>query len=149
MFTIRAADMLGTGSNTALGKVYFKSRNIHDAIRIHQFNLISYSISFWGQALIGLGRLGVPYINIPIGTAMTRSFVLLYASSLSRTRKLIREGQILGQETDRLIAIVKEDLCSENTGTNGLDVEEELKRSQKNVKSLMQIWEENLNKNEQ
>ena len=149
MFTIRAADILGPGSNATLSKMYFTIRNIEDEIRKHQFNLISYSINFWAQALIGLGRLGVPYINIPVGAAMTKSFVSLYASSRSRTRKLIQKGRVLEQETDRLIAVAESDFCSGSTGTSKIDVEEKLKRSQKNAKSLMQIWEENLSKDEQ
>ena len=148
MFTIRAADMLGVGSNAALGKIYFKIRNIDDEIRKQQFNLISYSISFWGQALIGLGRLGVPYVNIPVGTALAKSFVSLYASSLSRTRILIRKGRILSQETDRLIAVAENDFCFGGTGTDRLDVSEEIKCSQESAKSLMKVWEENLNKDE-
>lgn len=149
LFTLRAADVLGMGSNEALGKMYFKMRNIGNEIRKHQFNLISYSISFWGQALLGLGRLGVPYINIPVGSAMVKSFVSLYASSLSRTRKLVHKGRILEHETDRLIALAENDFCSGGTATSGLDVEGEYKRSQRNSKFLMQIWEENLNKDEQ
>lgn len=145
MFTIRAADILGAGSNAVLSKMYFKIRNIDDGIRKHQFSLISYSISFWGQALIGLGRFGVPYINFPVGADMVKSFVSLYASSLSRMRKLMRKGRILTQETDRLIVVSGNDFCTDSVGTKKLDVQEEFERSQKNAKSLMQTWEENLN----
>ncbi len=148
MFTIRAGDLLGTGANTALSKVYFRIRRCDDEIRKLQFNFISYSVSFWGQALIGLGRLGVPYINISIGTAMVKSFVDLFASNHARTKRLISEGHRFAQETDRLVKATESILPDRGTSSSKLDVLEEIEQGQENASYLIRIWEENLNEDE-
>ena len=148
MFTVRAADMLGGGSAAALNHLYFIIRAIKDEVRKQQFNLISYSISFWGQALVGEGKLGVPFVNFPVGAAMMKSFVTLYSADIARTKRLLDKSEHLKKETDRLVTIAEADFQSQKKFPDKTGYQDEIARVQDNVIKLMQTWEEELNKDE-
>ena len=142
MFTIRAADMLGGGSATTFNHLYFRIRAIKDEIRKQQFNFISYSISFWGQALVGAGKLGVPFINFPVGAAMIKSFVALYAHDLAETRTIKKKGILLEQETARIARVAEQDYSGLKSNPNKAECIEEIKQTQDSVNALLQLWEE-------
>ena len=148
MFTIRAADMLGGGSATALNHLYFRIRDIKDEVRKQQFNLISYSLSFWGQALVGTGKLGVPFVNFPVGAAMIKSFVTLYSADITRTKKMLDKSERLKMETDRLVTIAEADFQSQKIYPDKAGYEDEITRGQDNAVKLMQIWEEEFENDE-
>lgn len=144
MLTVRASDIIGAGSNTILNNAYLKIRRITDNIRIQQFRLISYSVSFWIQAIIGAGRMGVPYCNVPVGIAMLRSFDSLYRSSLNRTRTLVKKGKHLKKKTDHLSVIAEDDFSDQSSYPDSAGYYEEDKRGYENSVSLMKMWEGDL-----
>lgn len=145
MFTVRASDILGAGSTNVLSDVYLRLRKITDDIRTQQFRFISYSISFWAQAIIGTGRMGVPYCNIPVGIAMVKSFTSLYKTSKKQTASLVKNGKRLERESDRLVAIAEGDFSAQNIYPDNAGYIEESKRGYDNAISLMREWEGNLN----
>lgn len=106
MFTVRSQDILGGGAITGLDALYFKVRGIEDKIRMVQFRLISYTVAFYGQAIIGMIRQsGVPYINIPLSLTMFKTLVQLYYFNIKdirklheRTYELIDQGGVLFYE---------------------------------------------------
>lgn len=142
MFTIRAADMLGKNSISILNGVYLRVRRIKDRIRQLQFSLISFTVGFWIQALVGEGKLSVPYINIPVGKAMISSFIALYSENAARTRNLIKKGQVLALETDRLTSIARSDFSLSVPAETIEDAKEKIKHGQNNALSLVKMWEE-------
>lgn len=142
MFSVRAADMLGTGYVVSLSELYFSIRAIDDKIKKLQFLLISYSISFWGQAIIGIGRLGVPSINIVDGMAMIRCFTNLLSTCSAQTETLLKEGRLLEIETDKICALARDDLGGMEFCKNESEIIHSLERGKANAQYLMQIWEE-------
>lgn len=89
MFTLRAQDILGGGAIAGFNNIYFKIRGITDDIRKTQFRIISYTVAFLGQAMIGAIRQhGVPYINYALATAAIKNTVQLYYYSLMKTHQL-------------------------------------------------------------
>ena len=71
MFTIKGQDFTYAGFVDVLSILYFKMRSIVDPVRRSEIRLISFSISFWGKAIIGMTKQnGIPYISIPLGKAM-------------------------------------------------------------------------------
>lgn len=142
MFTVRAQDIMGGGAVAGFSAMYFKIRNIREAVRMVQFRLIAYSVAFFGQAIIGATRqAGVPFINIPLASAVLKNMVQLYYYSIKETRQLhdktyelITEGDLL---SDRVI--------STSTGLAHYDNAErylnELSRGQESVDSLIQAFE--------
>lgn len=104
LFTLRAQDIAGGALAAALTKAYIASRQIEDAIRINQIRLVSYSASFFCQAIVGAMRQnGVPYINYPLAMAMVKELAGLFYESNKRTN-------LLGKETERLHGAVQEQL---------------------------------------
>lgn len=142
LFTIRASDKLGESSNNVFNNVYFKLRDISDDVRRQQFCLISYSITFWAQAIIGIGMRGVPSCNFPVGMAMIKSFASLYNASRSKTKNLVKSSQQLELETNHLIAVTEKDFLSQNTLTDVNDLKEVYQRGYRNSITLMNLWEE-------
>lgn len=142
LFTIRASDILGASSIFVFNSIYFKLRKISDDVRRQQFCLISYSVTFWVQAIIGIGMRGVPSCNFPVGIAMIKSFVSLYKASLSKTSNLVKSGEQLEVETDRLIVIAENDFMSQNNTTDMDDLKQMYRRGFRNSIALMNIWEE-------
>lgn len=142
LFTIRASDKLGESSNNVFNNVYFKLRDISDDVRRQQFCLISYSISFWAQTIIGIGMRGAPACNFPVGMAMIKSFASLYNDSRSKTKSLVKSSQQLELETNHLIAVADEDFASQNTLTDENDLKEVYQRGYRNSITLMNLWEE-------
>lgn len=140
MFTVRAADLLGGGSVLALSDVYYRCRSITDKIRRQQFGLIAYSISFWGQAIVGAGKLGVPYVNIPLGTAMIRSFSSLLSASSKETRELLKKGRVSAQETARQVAIAEQNFSEQKIYEDKCGYLEEQRHIRDNSMALMREW---------
>lgn len=96
LFTIRAQDCAGGGLAFALVNAYVFVNKIEDEIRISQIKFVSYSMSFFAQAIVGSARQnGVPYINYPLAAAMVKELACLFYRSNKRTYQL-------GKETERL-----------------------------------------------
>lgn len=76
MFTIKAQDLTFASVVFIMTIAYAKARKIEDPIRKSEIRLISYFISFWGKAVIGMIRQkGIPYISLPLATAMMTEWV--------------------------------------------------------------------------
>lgn len=105
LFTLRAQDIAGGTLAIMLTKAYIASRQLEDTIRINQIKLVSYSTSFFGQAIVGAVRQkGVPYINYPLAMAMIKELAGLFYESNRRT-------YLLGKETERLHGATQEQLA--------------------------------------
>lgn len=75
MMTIRAQDVSAGVVVKLVTELYFCIRKIDDNIRRSEIRLIAYAVNFLGEAVVGCFRQnGVPYINIPLATAMATSF---------------------------------------------------------------------------
>ena len=99
LFILRAADMVGTSFITLCLSVYCKIRKLDDNIRNTQIRLISYTVGFLAEAIIGMiKQSGVPYINFPMGTAAAKNMVQMFYYN-------IKEIKQLEKETNRLIFI--------------------------------------------
>ena len=74
--TIRAQDVVAGTVAKLLTELYFKIRKIEDKIRCAEIQLIAYSVNFFGEAVAGMiKQKGVPYINIPLGSAAISAFI--------------------------------------------------------------------------
>ncbi len=142
MFTVRAQDIIGGGAVTLLLTLYEKIRGIEDSLRNVQLRLISLSVTFFGQAIIGATKqAGVPYINVPLFTGVMKNLVQLYYLSIKETRqlhdktvKLIDAGSLLCDEVE----------CSSKdipSYKNGKDYIAELENEEKSVDLLIQYLE--------
>ncbi len=99
LFTLRAQDFIGGGAALALTSAYLHARDIEDAIRKTQIRLISYSMSFFAQAIVGATRQnGIPYINYPLGGAMAKELASLIFESNRRTQLLDNRARHLHEE---------------------------------------------------
>lgn len=99
LFTLRAQDFIGGGAALALTSAYLHARNIEDEIRKAQIRLISYSLSFFAQAIVGATRQnGVPYVNYPLGSAMAKELACLLIESNRRTYLLGKRTAHLHEE---------------------------------------------------
>lgn len=99
LFTLRAQDFIGGGAALALTSVYLRARKIEDVVRKTQIRLISYSLSFFAQAIVGATRQnGVPYVNYPLGTAIAKELVSLLLESNRRTCLLEKRTEYLHEE---------------------------------------------------
>lgn len=75
MMTIRAQDITAGVVVRLTSELYFKLRKIKDSIRCTEIRLIAYTVNFVGEAVVGsIRQNGVPYINVPLATAMAMSF---------------------------------------------------------------------------
>ena len=142
MFTVRAQDIVGGGAVTLLVSLYEKIRGIKDSLRNVQLRLVSLSVAFIGQAIIGATRqAGVPYVNVPLFAGVMKNLVQLYYLSIKETRqlhdktvKLIDAGSVLCDEVE----------CSGKdipSYEDGEDYITELENEEKNVGSLIQYLE--------
>lgn len=143
MFTVRAQDIMSGGAIAGFAAMYFKIRDIDDTMRQLQFHLIAYSISFFGEALLGaLKNDGIPYINIPLATVVFKKLAQLYYYSIKETRQLHNKTYELVARGDILANYVEktgEDLTHYDNAGGYIA---ELSQGQNNVDSLIQAFEE-------
>ena len=100
LFTIRMQDLTGGILARSLTEVYFRIRKIDDELRKSQMTFMVYAINFFMEAVVGSVRQkGIPYINIPVGTAMLTSFARYCALDADRTRKLTNRTKELTEIT--------------------------------------------------
>ncbi len=142
LFTLRAQDLIGTTGVIALSAIYLRARKITDKVRVAQFKLLSYSISFFYEAFYGsIKQGGVPYINVPLGAAAFKELIGLYWASNKETR-------LLSKRTDELI--LEDTKMIENVNTNsrllyGADMKpqiEDFNKIEKNVDELIDYLSE-------
>lgn len=142
MFTLRAQDIMAGGAIAGLDAIYFKIREIEDDIRRAQVRLISYSVSFFSEAIIGsIKQGGVPYVNLPLASAMFKNLVQLYYFSVKQTRQLHdRTFELIarGEELENMVNNTGEGLQPYNSSDEYCA---EILKEQNNVDSLIEFFE--------
>lgn len=99
LFTLRAQDFIGGGAALALTNAYILARDINDEMRKTQIRLLSCSLSFFAQAIVGATRQnGVPYVNYPVGAAMAQELAKLLLESNRRTLLLDKRTRYLHEQ---------------------------------------------------
>lgn len=144
MFTVRAEDITGGGAIAGFDALYFKVRNVVDDVRKVQFRLISYTVAFLGEAIIGAMRQsGVPYINPNLASAMFKNLIQLYCCSLIETRQLGKHTAALIERNNELeLEVYKTQEKMFPGYSNAEGYLSELSRSQHSVDSLIIAFEE-------
>lgn len=104
LLTIRAQDFAGGMAAKSITTTYLKVRNIQDEVRVAQIRLVAYSLSFYGEAIVGASKQkGIPYINYPLGLAMGKEFAALLIASNKRTLALESKTKELHDQVGELI----------------------------------------------
>ncbi|MDI9519798.1 MAG: hypothetical protein QM308_01370 [Bacillota bacterium] len=138
IFTIRAQDVASGTVVSLLSNAYFSAREIDDKIRKTQFLLISYSINFFGEAIIGARKQGgVPYINIPLASLIISSLIKLYKQNWKEICQLQEDTNKLAKRNDELskaVQLVSGELQAYNKSQNYM---RDLINAENNVKQLM------------
>lgn len=142
MFTLRAQDILGGGAIAGFTTAYFKTRDIQDAVRKVQFRLIAYTVSFFGEAILGSAKQGgIPYINIPLAAAMFKNLSQLYYFSIKESYQLHHKTYELIAQGDELWERVMETGNGLKAYDNAESYLKELSQGQENVDSLIEAFE--------
>lgn len=102
MFSIHIQDITVQSAEKVLCKVYFKIRNITDTVIQHQFKLISFSVLFYMNSLIGAVKYKIPYINWIAGSMMVKELVELYCASNMETYRLEQVTKKIIERTAQL-----------------------------------------------
>ncbi len=138
LFTIRAQDITGGFLVKTLTEVYFKIRKIDDKLRKTQIAFMSYAVNFFTEAIIGMVRQkGIPYINIPVGSAMLVAFAKFCYLDHKEIDKLIKRTNELVEINDEII--MKYELHNEllNTNNSVEEIIDDLERSEDNMDELI------------
>lgn len=142
MFTVRAQDIMSGGAIAGLNTMYFKVRGITDTIRKIQIRLISYSVAFFAQAILGAVKQGgVPFVNIPLAAVIFKNLGQLYYFNIKEVRDLRDKTYELIAADDELVNQVSangEDVPSYNNADKYLL---ELEKQEKSVDSLLDFFE--------
>ena len=142
MFTVRAQDIMSGGAIAGLNTMYFKVRGITDTVRKIQFRLISYSVAFFTQAILGAVKQGgVPFVNIPLAAVIFKNLGQLYYFNIKEVRDLHDKTYELIAADDELVNQVSangEDVPSYNSADEYLL---ELEKQEKSVDSLLDFFE--------
>ncbi|MCF2618170.1 hypothetical protein JQM68_13405 [Oscillibacter valericigenes] len=105
MMTIRAQDISAGVVVKLMSELYFKLRRIEDEIRCAEIRLIAYTVNFVGEAVVGSMRQnGVPYINIPLASAMAASFARFCYLNSKEIRQLSKATATVHVQVDCLEA---------------------------------------------
>ncbi len=103
IFTIRAQDIAAGTVVNLISDLYFKIRNIKDELRRTEIKLIAYTVNFLGEAVVGATRQnGVPYISLPLITAMASSFGKFIYIENKQIKMLFEETNRIINDTDEL-----------------------------------------------
>lgn len=103
--TVRFQDVSGGVVVRVLSEAYIRARRIEDMLRRVEIRFISYAVSFFGEAVVGMIRQnGVPYINIPVAIAMTKEFVQFCVIDAAETHKLYQKTAQIIKIDEELIA---------------------------------------------
>jgi hypothetical protein len=87
-----------------MSELYFRARKHTDKIRCTEIRLIAYTVNFLGEAIIGCVRQnGVPYINVPLGTAMVTAFGSFCVVNARDIRRLTKETETVHTQAEDLI----------------------------------------------
>lgn len=105
IMTFRAQDVTAGVVVKLVSELYFTVRKITDSIRKTEIQLIAYAVNFLGEAVIGcIKQKGVPYINVPLGTAMGVSFIKFCYLNEKDIRRLTKQTEDLHAKVEELIA---------------------------------------------
>lgn len=87
-----------------LSEAYIRARKIEDKLRCLEIRFIAYAVSFFGEAVVGMIRQkGIPYINIPVATAMTKEFLQFCVIDAAETHKLYKTTDEIIKTDDDII----------------------------------------------
>lgn len=104
LFSIRMQDITGGLAAKALIDAYLKARRLDDDIRQAQIRLLAYAFGFYAEAVVGAAKQkGVPYINIPLGSAMAKESASLLLASNKRTFRLEKESGLLLEKSKKAL----------------------------------------------
>ena len=102
--TIRFQDISGGVVVRVLSEAYIRARKIEDKLRCVEIKFIAYAVSFFGEAVVGMIRQkGIPYINIPVATAMTKEFLQFCVIDAAETHKLYKTTDEIIKTDDDII----------------------------------------------
>lgn len=103
MMTIRAQDIVAGTVTKLLTELYFKIRKIEDKIRCAEIQLIAYSVNFFGEAVAGMVKQkGVPYINIPLGSATISAFIRFCYWNNKEFKALTKDTNLIHARVEQL-----------------------------------------------
>lgn len=143
LFTIRAQDISGGAVVKTFSAIYLKARKIEDKIRKEEIKLIAYAVNFFAEAIIGtVKQNGVPYVNIPVGTAMAISFGRFCYFNYKDLKLINAETERLIKNSDELLEeskFVDEFLPQLDIAEEYMD---EVDRSNENVSRLITFFGE-------
>lgn len=130
--TIRAQDVVAGVVVKAVVELYFILRSIDDELRRAEIRLIAYAVNFFGEAAFGcIKQNGVPYINIPLATAMTAAFCRFCYLDYQTDKRLVAVSNEIFERTEVIISRYEEldimlpDLNDENECFAALEKAEE------------------------
>lgn len=142
MMTIRAQDVVAGTVVKLLTELYFKIRGIDDKIKRAEIQLISYTVNFVGEAVVGMVRQnGIPYINIPLASAAVSAFIRFCYWNEKEFYTLSKNTKLLHAKVEELEAgaLLFGDLVSENTADTYL---ESCEAADTNIDDLLEFFEE-------
>ena len=143
LFTIRAQDIAGGAIAKLLTEVYFRVRKIDDKLRKSQIQFMVYAVNFFAEAVIGATKQkGVPYINIPVGTAMLVAFAKFCYFDSKETRQLVKKTNALTIITDELIEKYDYQLSLVSNYDSAEEMLDALEQSDLNMDSLINFLKE-------
>ena len=103
MMTIRAQDVTAGVVVNLVTNLYFLFREIDDNIRRTEIKLIAYMVNFLGEAIVGsIKQNGVPYINIPLASALTTTFIQFCYYNSSDIKSITNATETLHLTTIKL-----------------------------------------------
>lgn len=143
--TVRAQDIAGGIVVKSLSELYFKARKICDDIRCAEIRLIAYAVNFFGEAVVGCVRQnGVPYINIPLATAMAFSFGYFCHLNSKKVHLLSERTDELHTETEELMYKHDKFIVKLPSYKDGVAYIEALDETDKNYYELISFFGEDL-----
>ena len=142
MMTIRAQDVAAGTVVRLLTELYFKIRKTNDKIRRAEIQLIAYTVNFVGEAIVGMSRQkGIPYINIPLGTAVISAFVRFCYWNDKEIYALTKNTKLLHEKVEELEtnAQLLDSVITYNSNEGYLETFE---AADKNMNDLIGFFEE-------
>lgn len=138
MFTIRAQDVAGNATIECLTAGYLRLRRADNAVKIAQFKLLAYSISFLGHMAIGAIRQnGIPYINITEFKEVIHNLAMLYSESWKETKQIVSNSDKCIADSEKLLKEVESTTRYIVHHDSDLEYEKELDKGQANINRLM------------
>ena len=141
MFTIRAQDIAAGVIVKLFSSAYFLARGLKDETRISQFQLIAYSVNFFGEAVYGCKKQGgIPYINLPLASQMITSLGRLYYANYKSIRELQDKTNELARIDNNILASSQRNSRELPSYSRAEEYCLELINGQQNVDDLLEFF---------